>query len=498
MGEWHQRAKNISLEQCMRACALVVVAALILLVVHPTALFAAGYTFSPATGSYQQGAQFSVRLMINPSGTPVNSGEATIRFDASKLAVSSISTNGSPFTIWTPPTPDGPTYSNSQGTITFSGGGLSTIASAKAVITISFTGKAQGDALVSVSSGKLLAADGKGTNVFTPGGSATYTITEAASVAPTQQPTKHAVNIPKPDPPTIKSSTHPDQEAWSNATTSKFSWDIPYGVTAVRFGFGTSTDVAETTEHEPPIGEFTAAGIADGVWYFKASYENRGGWSSSTVYKLMIDTVPPEPFEVTTVGGDLSAQLRFDAFDTRSGIEVYQLAIDDGRTRDIRPDELSGDGYTLSNIDPGNHTLTLSAIDKAGNVRSVDAEVVVTGELPPEESDVAERTVFGAVYWLSLIFIAVITILISMLLHERKKAREEKDRIKREAMEAGEKLINIFGVLREEIEEKVLELSHKPNMTDNERNILEALKDALDISEELIDKEIEDVRKLLK
>jgi len=35
-------------------------------------------------------------------------------------------------------------------------------------------------------------------------------------------------------------------------------------------------------------------------------------------------------------------------------------------------------------------------------------------------------------------------------------------------------------------------------MTDAERAILEGLKDALDISEELIDKEVEDVRKLLK
>jgi hypothetical protein len=85
-----------------------------------------------------------------------------------------------------------------------------------------------------------------------------------------------------------------------------------------------------------------------------------------------------------------------------------------------------------------------------------------------------------------------------MLVQDRRKFHEEKDRIKRETMEAGDKLINIFGVLRDEIEEKVLELSHKPNMTDVERNILEGLKDALDISEELIDKEIEDVRKLLK
>jgi hypothetical protein len=93
---------------------------------------------------------------------------------------------------------------------------------------------------------------------------------------------------------------------------------------------------------------------------------------------------------------------------------------------------------------------------------------------------------------------AALATVITMLVKERRKYHEEKDQIKRETMEIGDRLINIFGVLRDEIEEKVLDLSHKPNMTDNERNILEGLKDALDISEELIDKEVEDVRKLLK
>jgi hypothetical protein len=176
---------------------------------------------------------------------------------------------------------------------------------------------------------------------------------------------------------------------------------------------------------------------------------------------------------------------------------LYRVGIDGGRTRDVQESELLNGGYTITNLDPGEHTVNVIAVDRAGNEREAEASVTVTGTKVVEEQN-AETSGLGAIYWVSLIFMAALAVAITMLIQERRRFHEEKDHIKRETAEAGDKLINIFGVLRDEIEEKVLELSHKPNMTDNERNILEGLKDALDISEELIDKEIEDVRKLLK
>ena len=132
---------------------------------------------------------------------------------------------------------------------------------------------------------------------------------------------------------------------------------------------------------------------------------------------------------------------------------------------------------------------------------STESEEVVasiTGTLPGDEEEVEEVSVFGPVYWVSLIFMALLMTVIGILVFDRKRRAEENEQIKREAIEAGERLVSVFDVLREEIEEKILLLSHKPNMTDNERQILEGLKNALDISEELLDKEIEDVRKLVK
>ena len=173
--------------------------------------------------------------------------------------------------------------------------------------------------------------------------------------------------------------------------------------------------------------------------------------------------------------------------------------IDGESPRDVQPNELVSGGYTITNLDPGDHTIGVTAVDFAGNERSAEAPVTVTGTKVEEvDPNAIKESGFGAIYWVSLLFMGALAIVITMLIQERRRFHEEKDHIKRETAEVGDRLINIFGVLRDEIEEKVLELSHKPNMTDTERTILEGLKDALDISEELIDKEVEDVRKLLK
>jgi len=457
-----------------------------------SSVHAASYSLSPASGSYSSGSTFKVNVMVNTGGDPVNTGDATITYDTGKLSVVSVSKDGSPFNLWvTEPSAAG-------GKITFAGGGTSAISGNKSVVSITFKAKAEGSAKVDFQSATLLA--GAGQNVLSGSTGGTYTITAAAAAPdPTPKPEpepERTVKIPPPDKPTIESKTHPEEDVWYSSTDAQFSWDIPYGVLGLKIGFDDKPDSEPAELHEPPISEWTKKGLADGVWYFHAAYKNRGGWSSSTHFRIQVDATPPEEFEATAAGGDLAAQVNFDATDALSGIALYRISVDGGRTRDVQKTELLQGGYRVTNLDPGEHTFTVTAVDMAGNEREATASTVVTGTKPVEEE--VQTSGLGLIYWVSLLFMAALAVVVTMLIKERRRFHEEKDHIKRETAEAGDKLINIFGVLRDEIEEKVVELSHKPNMTDNERNILEGLKDALDISEELIDKEIEDVRKLLK
>jgi hypothetical protein len=457
---------------------------------------AASYALSPASGSYEVGKTFTVSVMVNTGGDPVNTGDARITYDTSTLTAISVSKDGSPFNLWvTEPGVSG-------GAITFAGGGTTALSGTKSIVKITFKAKAEGSATVEFANASLLA--GAGQNVLSGSTGATYTITPATDT-PTPTPTPSGntnTKIPPPEAPVIKSTTHPDQELWYSKQDAEFEWDLPYGVVGVRMVFNEEADggpLEDYTVHEPPIVEWKTDAISDGTWYLHAAFKNRGGWSSTTRYTLSVDTTPPEPFEIVGIGGDLTAQLRFSAVDTLSGIALYLVSIDGGKERTVQPAELSAGGYTITNLDPGQHIIRVVAVDQAGNEQAGEVSVEVTGVKPVLETDEEVTTSgFGSIYWVSLLFMAALAVAVTMLIQERRKFQHEKDQIKREAMEVGDKLVNIFGVLRDEIEEKVLELSHKPNMTDNERSILEGLKDALDVSEELLDKEVEDVRKLLK
>ncbi len=460
---------------------------------------AATYELTPASGSYSVGQSFQVKVAADTAGESLRglTTGGSVTFDPALLTVVS-ATKDAAFSLCTPE----PTPNNTAGTIEFGCGTTGSASGRATIFTITFRAKKEGTAQISFKAPQLLVG-GANKLTGTPAGGS-FTITPAAPAAPAPvtppkaAPKERQVNIPAPDAPVVKSTSHPDQAVWYNLTEAVLAWDIPYGVTGMKAGFDDVPESEPAEAHEPPIASWKKSGITDGVWYFHISYKNRGGWSSSTHYAIRIDTTPPEEFTVTGVGGDNTAQARFEAVDTLSGLDLYQLVIDGGRPRDVQPSELVGGAFTVANLEPGKHIIQVIARDRAGNTRDASVEVEVTGVSKQVETTEVKTSGFSAIYWVSLLFMACLAVVVTILIQDRRRHTEEKDRIKREAAEAGDKLINIFGVLRDEIEEKVLALSHKPNMTDNERNILESLKDALDISEELIDKEIEDVRKLLK
>jgi len=84
----------------------------------PFAVSAAELQFTPATGSFPADTEFSVKITVDPGTDKVNAADGTITFDKNLLQVTGLSKDGSAFSLWTAE----PAFSNSAGTVTFSGG----------------------------------------------------------------------------------------------------------------------------------------------------------------------------------------------------------------------------------------------------------------------------------------------------------------------------------------------------------------------------------------
>ena len=71
-------------------------------------------------------------------------------------------------------------------------------------------------------------------------------------------------------------------------------------------------------------------------------------------------------------------------------------------------------------------------------------------------------------------------------------------RVRAETKEVSQSVLNAFKALREEVEEQIEYLDGKPGLTKSERAVRDKLKEALDISEQFIGKELKDVEKELE
>jgi hypothetical protein len=140
------------------------------------AAHAAGATLSlsPASGSYSVGKTFTVNVLLSSGGgTGVNAADGKISFDPSALSVQSASKNNSVFNLWVAD----PSFSNTDGTVSFSGGGTGAYSGdSGTVISITFKALKSGSTDVKFLSASALAADGQGTNVLSGTTGATYTI----------------------------------------------------------------------------------------------------------------------------------------------------------------------------------------------------------------------------------------------------------------------------------------------------------------------------------
>ena len=310
---------------------------------------------SPNSGEYQIGSTFSVKVRVNSNGAPINAAEAKVLFPQEFLEVRSASKTGSIFKLW----PEEPVFSNSKGDVSFKGGVPGGFTGQGTIFSINFRAKKVGEAKVSLSEAKVLAADGRGTDILSFTQGATFLIIEAPPV-------------PKvPSPPKIFSSTHPNEDFWYPNPNPEFQWEIPSDITAVSYKFDQSPSSAAEIVLEEVINSKSFKKVEDGIWYFHLRVKNKFGWSKISHYKIQIDTIPPHPFDVIIDNqGDPTNPrpfLYFEAKDDLSGISHYEIKI--GEEDIISLTLIQINPFQIPLQTPGSYKVLVKAVDRAGNSR---------------------------------------------------------------------------------------------------------------------------------
>lgn len=355
------------------------------LALSPIITHAASLYFSPSSGSHAVGTTLSVSIYVSSADQAMNAASGVISFPRDKLEVTSLSKTGSIFTLWV----QEPSFSNSAGTVNFEGIVLNPgfIGSSGKAITITFRTKAAGNAPLTFFSGSALANDGKGTNILTGLGDANFAIGVVGPGAPEIITPSEVAGTP--EAPEINSPTHPDLNKWYALKDAKFTWELPSGTTGARLLVGRIPSAIPTVTYSPAISSKELDNLEDGIWYFSVRLRNNAGWGAISRFRFQIDTEKPTRFEITEMRrADLTepkAEFIFDASDKTSGIDHYEIQIDNTDSQTWQDD--GSHRYETPVLEPGKYTLIAKAVDNAGNTLANSAEFIIEPLEAPRITD---------------------------------------------------------------------------------------------------------------
>ncbi len=328
---------------------------------------AATLSISPSTGVYKTGATFSISILVNTAGTPVNAADGTLSYNPKELSVLSVSRSSSIFNLWTTE----PTFSNAAGTVTFSGGVPTSYTGAQGnVFVVTFRALTSGTSRVSLTGASVLAADGKGTNVLTNMSGGTFTLSAVESQPAPEVIIEYVAPANTPAAPQITSTTHAKDGVWSKEKIANFSWNVPSGVTTVRTSLDKSPVAVPTKVYDSPIRTLTIPNLDEGVSYLHAQFKNADGWGKVGHYKIAVDSEKPESFEIkspeNTDVSNPAQTLIFNIKDKTSPVALFKVQIDGAVPFEVKATS-SVTNVILEALEPGYHTVIAEGFDGSGN-----------------------------------------------------------------------------------------------------------------------------------
>lgn len=344
-------------------------------------------------------------VMLNSGGVAINNAEATIKFSTDLVEIISISRGGSIFNLWV----EEPYFSNINGLITFNGGLPNPGFTGSQGLLLSMVVKAKkaGQADFIFSSSAVRANDGLGTNVLNGQQGKTLIISAKNEATAKQeeppikkQETEKNILIDSAPLLSISSPTHPGQNLWYQNKNALFRWVVPAGIDALQTSISNNASSVPQTTYSPAIREKSIKNLADGIWYFKIRGRKNGSWGPVSSYVVRIDTDPPKNIKVEYNYDDKIGflNIKADIQDKTSGIDYYELYINDSLIEKIAAEKLVNGNYGLAvKAILGDNTVKFLAVDKAGNKIEVPGTFYASEILDIQEEDQRKTSLISTI-----------------------------------------------------------------------------------------------------
>jgi hypothetical protein len=342
-----------------------------------------------------------VDIHVNSEGSGVNAFQATLNFPKDILQTQSIDKTDSIVNFWL----QDPTFSNDTGQIKFIGGSTSGLfGQSLQIATVVFKATGSGQANLVFSDGAVTASDGSGTNVLSVMNGLQMSVIPktgvvvpgaATAAVPMSQIVREAVPAAAvPARPILEIPLYPNPVNWYNLVSNFLvQWTLPLDIT----GVATAVDKSPTTVPTVSEGLFNNKNfnvLPDGVSHLHVRFKNNIGWGSTTHYRLAIDTKPPLPFEITITPAfstmDPNPTISYETADQLSGLNNYTVQIDNVAA--TATDETT---FAFVKLSPGKHTVTVAAIDKAGNKTIKTTEIDILPLPSPTITSVSREVFVG-------------------------------------------------------------------------------------------------------
>ena len=347
---------------------------------------AATLSVIPVTSQIGIGDKITVELRIDSAGIGFNAAQATIKFPKDVLNVTSIDKSGSAFSFWL----EEPKFSNTDGTITFTGGTPFGVSGASvSVLKIDFQAKSSGNGTLSVTNSAITASDGSGTNILSKTNDGVISVVPVGVVpviTEAQVASPQIVRTPVPSPllpskPVLKIPLYPEGNWYTLTSPFIASWNLPNDISGVSTLLNKSLNSVPAEKSEGLFDNKTFGVLQDGVWYLHVRFQNNIGWGSTTNYKMSVDTTPPHGFDLKVLEGNQTENptptLQFKTTDALSGIKEYQVRVNNDDPIIIPGTDFKGI-FKLPLQMPGKKKILVKAVDFASNgiEANVDVEIL--------------------------------------------------------------------------------------------------------------------------